>query len=60
MNSTGNSVPDQSRREALKRFAHYAAAAPAAMVLLDPRESLAKKKGKGKSLGWGKRNGRHY
>ncbi len=32
---------DQSRREALKRFGRYAAAAPAAMVLLQPRASHA-------------------
>jgi hypothetical protein len=33
---------DQSRREALKRFGRYAAMAPTAMVLLQPRDSLAK------------------
>ena len=32
---------DDSRREALKRFARYAAAAPATMVLLQPSESHA-------------------
>jgi hypothetical protein len=40
-----------SRREALKRFGRYAAAAPTAMVLLDPREGHA---GKGNAPGWGK------
>jgi hypothetical protein len=48
---------DQSRREALKVFGRYAAAAPAAMVLLQARESHAGKakgrgKGKGKAKGW--------
>jgi hypothetical protein len=40
---------DQSRREALLRFGRYAAMAPTAMVLLQPRDSLAKpdKNGKG-------------
>ena len=32
---------NDSRREALKRFARYAAAAPATMVLLQPSESHA-------------------
>jgi hypothetical protein len=32
---------DQSRREALKRFGRYAAAAPAAMILLQPHRSEA-------------------
>ena len=31
----------ESRREALKRFAQYAAVAPSAMVLLEPREGHA-------------------
>ena len=45
----------QSRREALKRFGRYAAAAPTAMVLLQPRDSLAgKAKGRGKGRGKGK------
>jgi hypothetical protein len=50
---------DQSRREALKMFGRYAAAAPAAMVLLQARESHAgkakgrgKRKSKGKGKGW--------
>ena len=42
---------DQSRREALKRFGRYAAAAPTAMVLLQPREGHA---GKGNGHSWGK------
>jgi hypothetical protein len=42
---------NQSRREALKRFGRYAAAAPAAMILLQAREGHA---GKGKGGGWGK------
>lgn len=32
---------DQSRREALKKFGRYAAVAPTAMLLLEPRESEA-------------------
>ena len=32
---------DKSRRQALKRFGRYAAAAPAAMVLLQPRQGRA-------------------
>ena len=52
-----------SRREALKKFSRYAAVAPTAMVLLEPRASHA---GKGKGWAWGKggkkRNGggSHY
>ena len=42
----------QSRREALKKFGRYAAAAPTAMVLLQPSESHA---GKGKKSKPGKR-----
>jgi hypothetical protein len=41
----------QSRREALKKFGRYAALAPTAMVLLQPRETLAKNS---KSGGGGK------
>jgi hypothetical protein len=37
----------QSRREALKRFGRYAAVAPTAIVLLQPRDSFARRK-KGK------------
>jgi hypothetical protein len=53
------SAVDQSRREALKRFGRYAAAAPTAMVLLEPRESHAGKgngraKGNSKGRGGGK------
>ena len=49
---------NDSRREALKRFARYAAAAPATMVLLQPSESHAgpKKPKKPKKPG----GGRHY
>jgi hypothetical protein len=36
-------LPDQSRREALQKFGRYAAVAPAAMVLLQPRDSYAGK-----------------
>jgi hypothetical protein len=48
MTSTGkvsHTLASQSRREALKEFGRYAAAAPTVMVLLEPRESHA---GKGK------------
>jgi hypothetical protein len=52
---------DQSRREALKVFGRYAAAAPAAMVLLQARESHAgKAKGRGKGRGKGKKKGWQY
>lgn len=47
----------QSRREALKMFGRYAATAPAVMVLLQSRESLAgwgNGRGRGKSFGRGK------
>ena len=57
--SVADSSTNQARREALKKFARYAAAAPVAMVLLDPRESLAKK-GKGKGWAWGKGGRSHY
>ena len=56
----------QSRREALKKFGRYAAAAPTAMVLLEPRESHAgRRKGGGrgrKGRGWGRGKGgdSHY
>ena len=43
------------------RFARYSALAPAAMVLLEPEESLAKKgKGKGKGWSWGRGSRSHY
>jgi hypothetical protein len=48
---------DDSRREALKRFARYAAAAPATMVLLQPSESYAGPKRKAKKP---KKGGGHY
>jgi hypothetical protein len=44
--SQADSQINQSRREALKRFGRYAAAAPAAMVLLQSQESLAGPKGR--------------
>jgi hypothetical protein len=47
------SPTSQSRREALKKFGRYAAVAPTVMVLLEPRESHARK-GKGRGRGWGK------
>jgi hypothetical protein len=50
---------DDSRREALKRFARYAAAAPTTMVLLQPSESYAGPKKKAKKPK-GKRGGGHY
>jgi hypothetical protein len=46
----------QSRREALKKFGRYAAAAPAAMILLQPSVSHADLfRGSGKGGKWGKR-----
>jgi hypothetical protein len=56
----------QSRREALKRFGRYAAAAPTTMILLEPHESHAGKsnrrgrsnRGKGGKRGRGGRGGR--
>jgi hypothetical protein len=53
----------QSRREALKRFGRYAAAAPTTMILLEPHESHAGKsnsrgRGKGGNRGKGGRGGR--
>ena len=35
---------NETRRQALKRFARYAAAAPTAMVLLQPSEGYAAKR----------------
>ena len=35
---------DQSRREALKKFGRYAAAAPTAMVLLQSRDGFARQR----------------
>jgi hypothetical protein len=51
---------DQSRREALLRFGRYAAMVPTAMVLLQPRDSLAKpgKNGKGGKGGKGYKGGK--
>ena len=55
MTSMGNlseSQASQSRREALKKFGRYAAAAPTVMVLLEPREGHARKgKGQGSRTG---------
>jgi hypothetical protein len=58
---------NQSRREALKRFGRYAAAAPAAMVLLQPRASHAGKSGgrgnSSRGRGWVRgpgKGGGHY
>jgi hypothetical protein len=48
MDEVSGSLASQSRREALKRFGRYAAAAPTAMVLLQPRESHAGKSRKSK------------
>jgi hypothetical protein len=45
--SMADTLANQSRREALKKFGRYAAAAPTAMVLLQPRESHAGKKNRG-------------
>ena len=42
---------NESRREALKRFGRYAAAAPTAMVLLQPRDGHAGSKGRGRRKG---------
>lgn len=58
MDPTDISVSDapstQSRREALKKFGRYAAAAPVAMVLLMPDEGHADRR-RGREVG-----GRHY
>ena len=55
---------NQSRREALKRFGRYAAAAPAAMVLLQPRASHAGRgRGNSRGRGWVRgpgKGGGHY
>lgn len=65
MTSKGKGTAPTSRREALKNFGRYAAVAPAAMVLLEPRASHAGK-GKGKALAqrrrgkWLKHGGSHY
>ena len=53
-NKTSDSLASQSRREALKKFGRYAAVAPTAMVLLEPREGHAGK-GKGKGRGKGRK-----
>jgi hypothetical protein len=56
---------NQSRREALKKFGRYAAAAPAAMILLQPRQSHAgQRHGHGRGHRWGRgrggEGGSHY
>ena len=57
MTSTCNdpeSPASQSRREALKKFGRYAAAAPTLMVLLEPRESHAgMRNGRMRGRNWG-------
>ena len=50
-------MASQSRREALKRFGRYAAAAPTAMILLQPRDGYAGR-GKGKGRGRGGKKGK--
>ena len=40
-NPAERGAADETRREALKRFGRYAAAAPTAMLLLDPRPGRA-------------------
>ena len=54
LNDKPEAVTDASeaRRAALKRFGRFAAAAPAAMVLLDAHDSHA---GGRKGWGWGRR-----
>lgn len=55
--SAADGAAVQSRREALKMFGRYAATAPAVMVLLESRESLAgwgNGRGRGKGFAWGK------
>jgi hypothetical protein len=65
MDEVSGSPASQSRREALKTFGRYAAAAPTAMVLLEPRESHAgKRNGRGRGRKGGRGRGRggdsHY
>lgn len=54
-NSNENFLPEaathHSRREALKRFGRYAAAAPTVVMLLQPSEGHARQ---GNGRGWGK------
>lgn len=49
----GGGAANRSRREALKKFGRYAAAAPTAMVLLQPRDGHAARKGNGRGNGRG-------
>ena len=66
MDEVSGSLASQSRREALKKFGRYAAAAPTAMVLLEPRESHAGKRNgrrrgrKGRGGGRGRGGDSHY
>jgi hypothetical protein len=55
--SAADTPTNQTRREALKRFGRYAAAAPTIMVLLQPRDGqAAKRRGGGSPRG----GGSHY
>jgi hypothetical protein len=56
--SMADTVASQSRREALKKFGRYAAAAPTAMVLLQSRESHAGKKDRGRKSSRGRKSDR--
>jgi hypothetical protein len=65
--SAAGAGSNESRREALKRFGRYAAAAPSVMVLLQPHESHASRRngrGRGRGGRWGRGRGRgggsHY
>ena len=51
--SDNGAVSDETRREVLKKFGRYAAAAPTVMVLLQSGRSEAAGKGKGKGKGDG-------
>jgi hypothetical protein len=61
--SAADSPTNQTRREALKRFGRYAAAAPTVVVLLQPSVGHAgRSKGRGwsKDDKWGTGGGSHY
>ena len=66
MDEVSGRPASQSRREALKKFGRYAAAAPTAMVLLESRESHAGKRNgrgggrKGRGGGRGRGGDSHY
>ena len=51
-NPAERGAADETRREALKRFGRYAAAAPTAMLLLDPRQGHAYGNGNGNGPPW--------